>query len=181
MFGARRSGLRETGLPLAWAPRVGSTMLGLGAQRRAPRRRPGGRSAPSSRGLGHHPLKVETRVRTPLGLLIGLDPIQWTALMATRLRQDSFVTGSTINRHASGVLGKPAVSATSDAEGEPGNAILSRLNRSWLRQRHGDRNPRNRRRLTGRRVIRSHCPQRVVAVCAVDRIGTGTYDCSKFQ
>src|ERR1035441_9147824 len=24
---------------------------------------------PSSRGLGHHPLKVETRVRTPLGLL----------------------------------------------------------------------------------------------------------------
>ena len=23
---------------------------------------------PSSRGLGHHPLKVETRVRTPLGL-----------------------------------------------------------------------------------------------------------------
>ena len=24
--------------------------------------------APSSRGLGHHPLKVETRVRTPLGL-----------------------------------------------------------------------------------------------------------------
>jgi hypothetical protein len=26
------------------------------------------RPAPSSRGLGHHPLKVETRVRTPLGL-----------------------------------------------------------------------------------------------------------------
>ena len=27
------------------------------------------RRVPSSRGLGHHPLKVETRVRTPLGLL----------------------------------------------------------------------------------------------------------------
>ena len=26
-------------------------------------------TVPSSRGLGHHPLKVETRVRTPLGLL----------------------------------------------------------------------------------------------------------------
>ena len=26
------------------------------------------RSAPSSRGLGHHPLKVATRVRIPLGL-----------------------------------------------------------------------------------------------------------------
>ena len=26
------------------------------------------RLAPSSRGLGHHPLKVEARVRTPLGL-----------------------------------------------------------------------------------------------------------------
>ena len=26
------------------------------------------RPAPSSRGLGHHPLKVETRVRIPLGL-----------------------------------------------------------------------------------------------------------------
>src|ERR1017187_6073760 len=25
-------------------------------------------TVPSSRGLGHHPLKVETRVRTPLGL-----------------------------------------------------------------------------------------------------------------
>jgi hypothetical protein len=25
-------------------------------------------TAPSSRGLGHHPLKVETRVRIPLGL-----------------------------------------------------------------------------------------------------------------
>jgi hypothetical protein len=34
--------------------------------------------APSSRGQGHHPLKVETRVRIPLGLLRGLDPIQWT-------------------------------------------------------------------------------------------------------
>ena len=38
------------------------------------RRRPGFtlgsfRSAPSSRGLGHHPLKVATRVRIPLGLL----------------------------------------------------------------------------------------------------------------
>src|SRR5271154_1821221 len=31
---------------------------------------PSGHPAPSSSGLGHHPLKVETRVRTPLGLLI---------------------------------------------------------------------------------------------------------------
>src|SRR3974377_1104241 len=30
--------------------------------------RPVGHTAPSSSGLGHHPLKVETRVRIPLGL-----------------------------------------------------------------------------------------------------------------
>ena len=42
------------------------------------------RSAPSSRGLGHHPLKVATRVRIPLGLLCGLDPIWWTAVMTMR-------------------------------------------------------------------------------------------------
>ena len=30
---------------------------------------------PSSRGLGHHPLKVETRVRTPLGLPEEPDPV----------------------------------------------------------------------------------------------------------
>src|SRR5579875_373179 len=31
-----------------------------------------------------HPLKVETRVRIPLGLLSGLSPIRWTGFMTTR-------------------------------------------------------------------------------------------------
>src|SRR5271166_5293879 len=39
---------------------------------------------PSSSGLGHHPLKVETRVRTPLGLLYDLDPVFRTRFVRVR-------------------------------------------------------------------------------------------------
>ena len=42
---------------------VGALQSGVRPPGRAPS------TAPSSRGLGHHPLKVETRVRIPLGLL----------------------------------------------------------------------------------------------------------------
>ena len=69
--------------------------------------------APSSSGLGHHPLKVETRVRTPLGLPPSPDSDlgHLTEFKSTRRRDENYGTAHHHPRRTRGTSGRHGVRA----------------------------------------------------------------------
>ena len=68
---------------------------------------------PSSSGLGHHPLKVEARVRIPLGLLIDLNPkrVEWTRVA----RASDQRLKVSLCRYRAPLLGRPRTLRTFEA------------------------------------------------------------------
>jgi hypothetical protein len=80
-------------------------------------------TVPSSRGLGHHPLKVETRVRTPLGLQER--PGQWL-LFGWRPRDLEFEnpTNSGLPKSVRRIIaGQGADLGRNSESGKPNNSI----------------------------------------------------------